>query len=91
MPARFHTSFFLFLVILLGTGGPVWSGGDSRVLVLGDAPRYDLAPYLEVLDAGDVGLTIDPLPPPGCGDPVNPAKRIAAAHSHRCLPRGKRA
>ena len=59
MPARFHAPFFIFLAILLGSGGPAWPGEGPRVLVLGDAARYDLAPYLEVLDSDDAGLTID--------------------------------
>jgi diguanylate cyclase (GGDEF)-like protein len=65
MPARFLKISLLGLLLLAAAGGTARSDENSRVLVLGEMSRYDLAPYLEVLDGGDAGLTIDQV----CSEP----------------------
>ncbi len=59
MPYRSLKVIGLCLLCLLAASGPAWSGEPGRVLELGERPTYDLAPYLEVLDAAGSRLTID--------------------------------
>lgn len=59
MPYRSSKVFIIFLLCLLAASGSAWPGEHDPVLELGGRPRYDLAPYLEVLDAAESRLTID--------------------------------
>ena len=59
MPYRSLNVIGLCLLCLLAASGPSWSGEPGPVLELGGQPNYDLAPYLQVLDAAPNRLTID--------------------------------
>ena len=59
MPYRSLKVLVICLVCLLAAVGYAWPGERAPVLELGGRPRYDLAPYLEVLDAAESRLTID--------------------------------
>lgn len=59
MPYRLLRVLGLCLLCLLAAGGSAWPGEPGRVLELGERPRYDLAPYLQVLSGAERRLTID--------------------------------
>ena len=59
MPYRSLKIIGLGLLCLLAISGSVWSGEPGRVLELGGRPRYDLAPYLQILPEAASRLGID--------------------------------
>jgi len=59
LPYRSLKVLVVCLVCLLAAIGYAGPGKHHPVLELGERPRYDLAPYLEVLDAAENRLNID--------------------------------
>ncbi len=72
MFVRSYKIFFVYLLFLLIAAGSAMSAEKNHVLALGEAPRYDMAPYLEVLEGAGSELTIDQVGRPPWRDRFKP-------------------